>query len=445
MSDDKKTEKKKSHLIMPRTPRRDRREGVTVITGGDGAYVFDGQGRQYLDLTAGITRPVHVGYGRAEIAQAVHDQILRLPYFCPMGYSNEPAEELAEVLARLAPEKINNFFFVCDGSEAVEAAVKLVRHYHEFRGDKKRFKIVGRRGAYHGVTSGALRLLGTVLPMKHIMEPLGTGAVFIDSPYCYRCPYELAYPACNLICAKSLARVIEFEGPELVAAFIGEPIQQGFGALAPPAGYWEIIRETCDRHGVALIADEVICGFGRTGKWFGIDHFGVQPDLITMAKGISSGYVPLGGVGAADEIIAPLEIFHHLHTYSNHPVSCAAALANIKIMEDEKLVENSREMGTYFLNGLQALEAHAIVGEARGAGLWTALDLTMDKKTRAPFPLENLARLVKRAKDKGLIIKSMGQALEFAPCLTITAAQLDQGLDLIDRCLAEEEKELGLA
>ena len=436
---------KKSHLIMPRTPRSDVGEGVTMITRGEGACIFDNQGREYLDLTSGITRPVHVGYGRQEIARAVYDQMTRLAYFCPMGYTNEPAEELASVLARLAPDSIENFFFVCDGSEAVEAAIKLVRHYHEYRGDKKRYKIVGRRGAYHGVTSGALRLLGTVLPMKHIMEPLGPGAVFIESPYCYRCPYDQTYPDCNLTCARALDRIIQFEGPDMVSAFIGEPVQQGFGALAPPEGYWRTIREICDQYGVALIADEVICGFGRTGQWFGIDHFGIQPDLITMAKGISSGYAPLGGVGATEAVTAPIEIFHHLHTYSNHPVSCAAALANLKIMESENLVENSEEMGAYFLEGLKTLEKRAIVGEARGLGLWTALDLTLDKKTKSPFPGNNLAALVKRAKDKGLIIKSMGMALEFAPCLTITRAELDKGIHILDQCLAEEEKELGLS
>ena len=404
-----------SHLFLHRTPRELVKEGITVMTKGEGVRVFDQDGNSYLDLVSGVTRPVHVGYGRKEIAQAVYDQICRLPYFTPMQFSNPPAMHLAEVLAELAPGKINRFTFVCDGSEAVEAAIKLAKHYHHYKGDKRRYKVISRRGAYHGVTGGALSVLGTVLPMRQIMDPVMPGTVFVESPYCYRCPLHLTYPNCDLACARDMERIIQFEDPEQISAFIGEPIQQGFGALAPPGEYWNIVRNICDTYGILLIIDEVICGFGRTGKWFGVEHFDIQPDIMTMAKGISSGYVPLGGVGCADEVLEPIDVFLHLHTYGNHPVSCAAALKNIEIMQRENLVQNSHEMGVYFLEGLKTLEAHPTVGEARGKGLWTALDLTTDKKNRDPYPLKRIISIINRAKEKGLIIKTMGHALEFAP------------------------------
>jgi adenosylmethionine-8-amino-7-oxononanoate aminotransferase len=412
---------------------------------GEGVRVYDEDGKGYLDLTAGNTRPVHVGYGREEIARAVYEQIRQLPYFTPMQYATLPALHLAEALGDIAPGGIRWFTFVCDGSEAVETAFKLARHFHYFRGEKRRHKVISRRGAYHGVTAGALRALGTVLPMRQIMEPLGPGVVFVDSPYCYRCPIRLSYPQCGIACARELERTIEFEDPEQISAFIGEPIQQGFGAYAPPPEYWPMVRQICDKHGVLLIDDEVICGFGRTGRWFGIQHFGVEPDLMTMAKGISSGYVPLGGVGCTEAVLEPIEIFQHLHTYGNHPVACAAALKNLEIIQQERLVDNSREMGEYFLERLRTLEHHPIVGEVRGTGLWLGLDLTTDKETRAVFPMSRMSSLVRRGKEKGLMLKFMGPALEFAPPLIVRKEEIDEGMAILEECIAEEEKEMGLA
>ncbi|MEW6263825.1 MAG: aspartate aminotransferase family protein [Thermodesulfobacteriota bacterium] len=431
---------RESHLILQRTSRKEVEKGITVVTRGEGVQVYDQDGRAYLDLTAGVTRPVHVGYGRRELAQAAYDQMCRLSYFTPMNFSNPPAENLAETLAELIPGPIDKFLFICDGSEAVDSAVKLAQHYHHFRGDKKRYKVITRRGAYHGVTGLALRSLGTVLPMRHIMEPVAPGGVFVESPYCYRCPYHLEYPACDLHCARDVARIIEFEDPEQVSAFLAEPIQQGFGALAPVREYWPIIREICDRYGVLLIIDEVICGFGRTGRWFGHQHFDLRPDLITMAKGLTSGYIPLGAVGCIDEIMAPIDTFHHLHTYGNHPVSCAVALKNLEIIRAEKLVEKSARMGEYFLAGLRSLAHHPLVGQVRGTGLWTAMDLTSDKKTRAPVHPSRLTNLIERAKSKGLIIKTMGWALEFAPPLIITESDIDLAVKILDQCLTEEEE-----
>ena len=445
MNQDKTTMDETSRLMLHNTPKAALKQGITVISGGQGVHVVDSEGNRYIDLVAGVTRPVHLGYGNKELAQAVYDQILKLSYFTPMMFANEPAMALAEALYEITPGPMARFTFECDGSEAVETAMKLARHYHWYRGDKGRYKVLSRKGAYHGVNGVGVRALGTVMSMRHLMEPLTPGGVFAESPYCYRCPFNLDYPGCDLACARNLERIIEFEGPELFSAFIGEPVQQGFGALAPPAEYWPIIRQICDKFGILVIADEVICGFGRTGKMFGMEHFDLRPDLMTMAKGITSGYVPLGAVGCTDAVFEPIAVFNHLHTYGNHPVPCAAGVKTIEILKRDNLVEHAREMGDYFLEGLRTLENRPIVGEVRGVGLWTAIDFTADKKTRAPLPVEHLTGMIDRAKQKGLIIKlaPVRQAFEFAPPLTIQKPEIDQALKIIEAVIREKEKEMG--
>jgi adenosylmethionine-8-amino-7-oxononanoate aminotransferase len=435
-----------SHLILHLTPKSDLEQGVTIITRGEGVSVFDKEGNRYLDMVAGITRPVHVGYGRPELAQAVYDQICELSYFTPMAFANLPAMQLAQVLAQITPGAINRFTFECSGSEAVETAMKLAKHYHFFNDNKSRFKIISRRGAYHGVNGIGLRALGSVPAMRQIMEPLAPGGIFVDSPYCYRCPLGLIYPDCDIACARNIEQIIEFEGPEYISAFIGEPIQQAYGALSPPPEYWTIVRRICDTYGILLIIDEVICGFGRTGKMFGIQHFPIQADLMTMAKGITSGYVPLGAVGCTDEVWEPIAVFNHLHTYGNHPVPCAAALKNIEILEREKLIEKSAAVGEHLLKGLHQLQHHPIVGEVRGAGLFAAIDFTSDKKTRAVLPTSQILGMIIRARHKGLIVKlAPGRmAIEFAPPLVIRNEEVDYALQIIDAVITEEEKQMGI-
>lgn len=433
-----------AHLILHLTDEKEVREGISVIVKGEGVWVYDEAGKRYLDLDSGVTRPVHVGHGREELARAAYEQMCEMAYFTPMRYANVPAMKLAELLAGITPGGINRFTFECDGSEAVESAMKLARQYHYYSGDKGRFKIISRRGAYHGVNGIAVRALGTINHMRQMMEPLAPGGVFIESPYCYRCPHNLTYPACDIACATDLKRIVEFEGPEQFSAFIGEPIQQGFGALKPPDEYWTLIREICDQYGILLIIDEVICGFGRTGKMFATEYFDVKPDILTMAKGITSGYVPLGGAGCTDKVLEPIQMFNHLHTYGNHPVSCAVGIKNLDIIIKEKLVENSAAMGAYFLDGLRGLQDRPSVGEVRGNGLWLAIDFTTDRKTRASYPAENLLSMVRRAKQKGVITKLMGPALEFAPPLIITKDEIDFALKVLEECIAEEEKSMGL-
>lgn len=433
-----------SHLILHRTSKTAMKQGITMVSRGEGTRIFDKTGKGYLDLVSGVTRPVHLGYGRKDMAQAIYDQICALSYFTPSQYSNEPAMELARELSEVTPGAINRFNFECDGSEAVETAMKLARHYHYYTGKKEAFKIISRRGAYHGVNGIGIRALGTVAPMRQMMEPVAPGSIFVESPYCYRCPYGLRYPDCDIRCARDIERIIEFENPDQISAFIGEPIQQGFGAYAPPQEYFPIIREICDKYNILLICDEVICGFGRTGKWFGIEHFGIEPDMITMAKGITSGYVPLGAVGCTDKVVEPIETFWHLHTYGNHPVSCAAGVKCLEILHKEKLIERSAKMGEYFLEGLKTLEYHAIVGETRGKGLWVAIDFSTDKKTHAPFPVNRLGNMIARAKKHGYIFKAMGQALEFAPPLIIQKEEIDEAIKIVDHVISEEEKDMGL-
>lgn len=434
-----------SRLMLHRTSKQDVEKGISVIVKGEGVRVFDQDGKAYIDLEAGGTRPVHVGYGREELAQAGYDQMCQLAYFTPMGFGNVPAMQLADKLAEITPDGIERFIFECDGSEAVETAMKLAKHYHYYRGDKGRFKVISRRGAYHGVNGIGIRALGIVMPMRQLMEPLAPGAAFIESPYCYRCPHKMSYPSCDLFCAKELARIIEFEGPEQISMFIGEPIQQGFGAYRPPAEYWPVIQEICDQYGILLVIDEVICGFGRTGRMFATEHFDIKPHMMTMAKGLTSGYVPLGAVGCAPEVVEPTELLNHLHTYGNHPVSCAVGIRNLDILADEKLVENSAAMGSYFLEGLKSLQSHPSVGEVRGTGLWLGLDFTVDKATRAPFPFKNLMSIIGRAKEKGVLVKTMGMALEFAPPLVITREEIDEVIPLLEACISEEENALGLS
>jgi adenosylmethionine-8-amino-7-oxononanoate aminotransferase len=433
-----------SSLLLHRTSQADVDKGISVIVRGEGVRVYDQDGKSYIDLEAGGTRPVHAGYGRPELAQAGYDQMCQMAYFTPMGFANVPAMELADKLGEITPAGIERFIFECDGSEAVETAMKLAKHYHYYRGDQGRFKIVSRRGAYHGVNGIGVRALGIVMPMRQLMEPLAPGAAFIESPYCYRCPHHLTYPDCDMACARELTRIIEFEGPEQISMFIGEPIQQGFGAYRPPPEYWPLIKEICDHYGILLVIDEVICGFGRTGRMFATEHFDVEPDMITMAKGLTSGYVPLGAVGCSSKVIESTELLNHLHTYGNHPVSCAVGLRNLDILESEELIENSERMGRYFLEGLQSLEHHPSVGEVRGTGLWLGIDFTIDKKSRAPFPLPNLMSIIARAKEKGILVKTMGMALEFAPPLVIKKEEIDEAIPILDECITEEEKAMGL-
>ncbi len=435
-----------NYLFLHNTAKQDIRDGkVPVIVRGEGDYVFDEGGNRYLDLMAGNTRPNAIGYGREEVAKAMYDQAVKLHYFTPATFITSPSVQLSKKLASIYPGELTTTCLVCDGSEAVESAFKIAKLYHQFAHKQRRFKIVSRQMAYHGQTMGALSALGFLNPMRNAMAPLVPGHVFLVPPYCYRCPLNLSYPGCDLACADALETLIQFEGPDLIAAFIAETVMQGVGALPPPEGYFDRIRKICDEYGVLLIMDEVIVGFGRTGKMFACEHYKIKPDLMTMAKQLTGGYAPLGAAAATKKVADAIPTFLHLHTYGNHPVSCAAALKTLEIIEREELVANSAEMGKYFLDGLKQLQKHPIAGEARGIGLWCALEIVQDKKKRLPFPArENIIfQLTLTGRNHGVIFRGMSNALEFAPPLTLTRSEVEEGLEGLDKALYDVEKKLG--
>jgi adenosylmethionine-8-amino-7-oxononanoate aminotransferase len=437
------------YLFLHNTVKQDIRDGkVPVIVRGEGNYVFDDRENRYLDLMAGNTRPNALGYGREEVARAMYDQAMKMHYYTPAFYITTPAVELAKKLASIYPPGLTTTCFVCDGSEAVESAFKIAKQFHYYEGRQKRFKIISRLNAYHGQTMGALSALGFLHPMRNVMAPLVPGHAFLIPPYCYRCPLNLTYPACDLACAEALDSLIQFEGPELVAAFIAETVMQGVGALPPPEGYFDRIRKICDRYGVLLIIDEVIVGFGRTGKMFACEHYNIRPDILTMAKQLTAGYAPLGAAATTGKIADAIPTFLHLHTYGNHPVCCAAALATIEIIERERLVENAAAMGKIFLDGLRQMEKHPIVGETRGLGLWCAMEIVQDKKKKIPFPADQnvTGQLVLAGRKHGVIFRGMGgNALEFAPPLTINRREIEEGLKGIEQAIFDVEKKLLVA
>lgn len=435
----------RNYLWLYNTQKEDVETGkVPVIVRGEGNYVIDDQDNRYLDLIAGNTRANATGYGREQVARAMYDQARKMHYFSSANFISLPAVALAKKLAGILPDELTTTCFVCDGSEAVETAFKMAKQYHLNESGQNRFKIISRYHAYHGQTMGALSALGFLNPMRNAMAPLVPGHAFLIPPYCYRCPLNLTYPACDLACADALDTLIQFEGPDLVAAFIAEAIMQGMGALPPPDGYFERIREICDTYEVLLIIDEVITGFGRTGKMFACDLYNIRPDIITLAKQLTGGYAPLGAASTTRKIADAIDTFYHIHTYGNHPVCCAAALKNIEIIERENLVAHAAQMGSYLLAGLKELQKHPIVGEARGVGLWCAIEIVKDKDRRIPFkPEENIAQqLTLAGKDHGVIFRGMGNALEFAPPLSISRKEIEAGLRAIDLALDDVEKKL---
>jgi adenosylmethionine-8-amino-7-oxononanoate aminotransferase len=439
--------KAKDHVVFPVvSPQEVSKMGPLVFTRGEGIYVWDVDGKRYMDSMASGVYAVHVGYGRKAIAKVMEEQASRLHYFCPYGYISEPVIRLGEKLAQLAPGALSITFFTCDGSEAVESAFKIAKQWAYHQGFRRKYKIISRRRAYHGSTMGALAATGTMSPLREIMEPLPPGYRFASAPYCYRCDFGLTYPGCGLMCAKSVEQIILHEGPDNVAAFIGEMVMAAGGCIVPPAEYWPRIREICSKYGVLLIDDEVVCGFGRTGKFFGVEHFGIEPDIMTMAKSLTSGYSPLGATITRKEIIEDMPAFWHVHTYNNHPVSCAASLENIRIIEAENLVRNSAEVGKYLLEGLRSLSHHPTVGEVRGLGLLTASEFVKDKTTRERFPEGQgfCGRIMDLALEQGLILRQVEDIIEFCPPLIITKPEVDEMIQITDRAIGQAEKEFGL-
>nr|WP_294517261.1 aspartate aminotransferase family protein [uncultured Rhodopila sp.] len=412
-----------------------------LFVSAQGSILRTADGREYIDGLSGLWN-VNIGHGRKELAAAAATQIETLDYASAYsGFSNEPAIRLAEKLVSLAYDTMSGVYFTTGGAESNESAFKFARYYWKRLGRPDKVKFISRRYGYHGVTMAALS--ATSLPGYHKMfGPMVPEFLQVAPPYPYRWPGN---GDAGIEAADAVEEAILAEGAGTVAAVIAEPVMGSGGVIVPPASYWPRLRQICDRHGVLLIADEVITGFGRTGQWFGLGHWGVQPDLMSFAKGVTSGYLPLGGVivsKAIHDVIldAPAdEKFMHAATYSGHPVCCAVALANIAILENEGLVERARVQGDRFRAGLETLSSLAAVGEVRGIGMLAAIELVEDKGSKAPAKGLG-ARVVAQAAERGLLFRLRGAAdgppasgdtLCFAPPLSTPEATLDRLVQIV--------------
>lgn len=427
------------HCLFPlATQGAVRDEGPRIYVGGEGANLTDVHGITRLDMMGSHTRANSLGYGNREIAKAVYDQMATIHYVGTTSHFAEPTIRLAATLARLSPGRLKRSAFTSGGSESVETALKLAKQYQRESGRKPRaYKAISRWNAYHGSTMGALSVTDW-LAVREVFEPRVPGHSFVPGPTRYRNRFGMADDDYADLCVTYLERQIELEGPETVAAFIGEPIMQAHGVQVPPQHYWSRVREVCDRHGVLLIIDEVITGFGRTGAWFASEHFGLEPDIMTMAKALSAGYAPIGAVITRDEIADAIPLFRHVHTFAGHASAAAAANAAIAIKERDRLIDRARDNGAYFGNELSAaLSEHPIVGQVRGIGHWHCVDFTADKKTKAPFADDTVQAIVTRMHDHGVIASAIGTALEMAPPLIVSRDELDRAVEVCARSVHE--------
>jgi adenosylmethionine-8-amino-7-oxononanoate aminotransferase len=409
---------------------------VPIIVRGEGAYVYDSRGRRYLDGLAGLFVSM-VGHGRDEIAEAAARQSKELAYFPLWSYAHPRAIELAERLANLAPGDLNRVFFTTGGSEAVESAWKLARQYFRAIGQPSRYKVISRDIAYHGATMGALSITG--LPaIKNVFEPLVPGSVRVPNTNFYRAPeHGDDLVAFGQWAADEIERAILREGPESVAAVYLEPVQNSGGCFPPPPGYFQRVREICDRHGVLLVSDETICAFGRLGYYFAADRYEYQPDIITVAKGMTSGYAPIGAMIASDRIMEPFlkdtSTFLHGITFGGHPVSCAVALANLDVFEKEDLLGHVLTTEDKFRATLNKLNDLPIVGEVRGDGYFYGIELVKDKATRETFNDAESERLLRgflsgALFEAGLICRADDRGdpvIQLAPPLIIDQPEFD--------------------
>jgi putrescine---pyruvate transaminase len=435
-----------AHLLHPFTdPRALAEKGARVITRGEGVYVWDSDGRRLFDAMSGLWC-VNVGYGQESLVEAASRQMRQLPYY--NGFfqtTTQPAVALAQRLAALAPAGMRHVFFCNSGSEANDTNIRLVRRYWDLMGEPGRKLIISRVNAYHGSTLAAASLGGMAAMHAQGSLPI-PGIVHIEQPHAWAhregAARGLSPDAFGRLAASWLEQKILALGPETVAAFIAEPVQGAGGVVVPPDSYWPEVQRICARHGILLVSDEVICGFGRTGRWWGSETFGMQPDLITFAKGVTSGYVPLGGVLVGERIARVLidrgGEFEHGFTYSGHPVACAVALANLDLIEDEGLVERVREdTGPYLAECLASLCDHPIVAEVDSCGLMAAVQLARDPDARTAFDPALGVGLACRTHcfDNGLVMRAVGDRMIIAPPLVTTRAQIDELMGLARQAL----------
>ncbi|WP_257351042.1 aspartate aminotransferase family protein [Pseudalkalibacillus decolorationis] len=409
-------------------------KSTMIVEEADGAWVTDNNGKRYLDGMSGLWC-VNVGYGREELAQVAYDQLKKMPYY-PLTHSHTPAIELGEKLNEwLGDDYI--IYFSNSGSEANETAFKIARQYHKQNGSPDRYKFISRYRSYHGNSMGALAATGQA-QRKYKYEPLGQGFLHVAPPDCYRSPFPSTDGLCCSQSADEIDRVMTWELDETIAGVIMEPIITGGGVLVPHDNYLKKVRESCDRHGALLISDEVICGFGRTGKPFGFMHYGIKPDIITMAKGLTSAYLPLSATAVRKDIFEVFkgteeyDHFRHVNTFGGSPASCAVAIKNLEIMERESLVERSERLGQKLKHEMQELYDHPNVGDIRCKGLLMGIELVEDKNTKEPAVPEKVNKVIATCKERGLIIGKNGDTvagfnniLTLSPPLSMTDEDLE--------------------
>ena len=407
-------------------------KGARVITEADGCWLTDSEGNRILDGMAGLWC-VNVGYGRQRIVDAVADQMRQLPYYNTFFQTTHPpAAEFSQALAEKAPAHVNRVFFANSGSEANDTVFRMARVFWDCQGQTRKKRFISRINAYHG-SSVASASLGGMRAMHNQSGMPIEGVHHIHQPYWYGEARDGETPeAFALRRARDLEAEIERLGADTIAAFIGEPIQGAGGVVIPPPGYWAEIQRICRKHDILLVADEVICGFGRTGNWWGSETYGIDPDMMPIAKGMTSGYIPMGGVMLSDRVAETLEKhageIYHGYTYSGHPAACAAGLANLAIMEEERLVERvAEETGPYLQRRWGELSDHPLIGEARMTGLIGALEIVADKATRARFPDVGTTGTMARdlAVENGVVLRAVGDTLVVSPPLIITKEECD--------------------
>ena len=419
--------------------------GSRIIVRGEGCTIIDGDGFRLLDGMAGLWC-VNVGYGRTELAEAAYNQMLELPYYNSFFKTvAPPTVELAAKLSGLLGGHFSHIFFNSSGSEAIDTLIRIARHYWQVKGEPQRQVIISRVNGYHGSTVAGMSL-GGMAPMHAQGGPLLPGFVHVMQPYKFADGFDENEDAFAARAAQAVEDAILAAGPENVAAFIGEPVQGAGGVIIPPAGYWPRVEAICRKYGILLCCDEVICGFGRLGQWFGHQHYGIMPDLVTMAKGLSSGYLPISAVGVADFIVATIKSnpddFVHGYTYSGHPTAAAVALKNLEIIEREDLVRRTREdTGPYLAQRLAELARHPLVGEARSLGLIGAVEIVAEPGTNRRFGGGGKAGIVVRdiCIAKGLMVRGVKDSIVMSPPLIITHAEIDRMIGIIAAALDEAE------
>jgi len=406
------------------------------IDHAEGIYFWDATGKRYIDFSAQLMN-LNIGHQHPKVIEAIKKQADTLCYAHP-GTATEPRGRLGELLAEVTPGNLEKTFFCLGGAEANENAIKMARMYTGRR------KILAHYISYHGATHGAIALTGD--NRRWAVEPTMPGVVHVLNPYCYRCPFGWTRETCHRECIDHIEEVIQYEGPEDIAAIFLEGVVGSNGIIVPPDEYWPRMREICDEHGILLISDEVMSGFGRTGKWFAVDNWDIKPDIITMAKGVTSGYVPLGAVVVSENIAQHFED-HKLWcglTYSAHPLSCATGIAVVNVYKEDGLIENAAEVGKHLGNRLEELKAkHASVGDVRYIGLFSVIEVVKDKEAKTPMATRNakgaelavMNEVGKYLRENGLFTFIKANMIFIVPPLCIIADQIDEGLEIIDQAL----------